>query len=311
MNEEDMVDEEEVSDEIEVSVIDDRPEEDRVAPRDKSAPGDDDFDTDDEIAGAGEKVRKRIKRLRYEFHEERRAKEAAEKVQSEAVEYAKRVAAENERLKGVVDRGERVLLDQLKRKNETEIEVARNKIKAAVEEGDIDAQIAAQESLAQHKYEQVAANAFASRAMSDKAQINEQQQVQGGQNNGQQFTDPRAAEWAKRNTWFGKDNEMTYYAMGVHKELTDNGVSPLSDDYYKEIDKRVRNRFRDKLNVGGDEPAANERPGRVVAGASRSAGKRRTVQLTSTQVALANKLGITKEQYARELLKQAERNDNA
>ena len=125
----------------------------------------------------------------------------------------------------------------------------------------------------------------------------------------QQPLDPKTIEWLRDNPWFGPkgDEEMTSFAYGVHENLvTNEGVDPRSDDYYKRIDDRLRSVFPDKFGGenGAEEPAASPRTRTVVASANRSSGRPRKVQLTSTQVDLAKRLGITPEQYAKQLLKE-------
>jgi len=123
--------------------------------------------------------------------------------------------------------------------------------------------------------------------------------------------DPKLQSWLQKNEWFGKDEEMTSFAYGVHERLIKrDGVDPRTDEYYSRLDERVRELFPGKFDdtsgveVGTEEPSARPRTNTVVAPANRSSGKPRKVQLTSTQVALAKRLGITPEQYAKQLLKE-------
>ena len=114
----------------------------------------------------------------------------------------------------------------------------------------------------------------------------------------------RALDWANENTWFNKDSKMTSYAFGVHEELVKKGVVGDSEEYYKEIDREMRKVFPDKFDdVIEDEETQQSQTGNVVAPTKRSAKKPRTVRLTSTQVNLARRLGLTKEQYAAQLMK--------
>ena len=118
--------------------------------------------------------------------------------------------------------------------------------------------------------------------------------------------DPKAIAWTQKNPWFGKDEEMTSFAMGAHQKLLREGVNPTTDGYYEKIDERLRDTFPGKVsgaNMAGDS-SASPRTSTVVASADRSSGPSRKVQLSSTQVALAKRLGITPEQYAKQLLRE-------
>jgi len=301
------------ADEVRYEIVDDTPEEDRRPERDPNAVGDEDFDSDEEIEGVGEKVNKRIKRLRYEFHEQKRRADAAEKMQREAIEYAKSVQSSNAELKGIVDRGEKVLLSQIKQRTDSEIEAAKNTYKAALEEGDVDAVVAAQERLAETKYEQLTAGTYINQAANDngKQQQQQQQQQQAAQQQGS--VDPRANSWAQNNPWFGQDKEMTMFAYGVHENLVNSGIDPVrnADEYYKSVDKRVREVFPGKFSddSGRGEPPANRGQRTVVAPGSRSSGKTRKVQITPTQAQLAKRLGISLEDYAKEQLRLQQREE--
>jgi hypothetical protein len=119
--------------------------------------------------------------------------------------------------------------------------------------------------------------------------------------------DAKTKAWAAQNEWFGNDSEMTGYAFGVHESLVKQGINPQSqaDEYYNRIDDSMRQRFPDKFGGQQVEAAPVRQAGSVVAPAGRSAKKPRRVQLTSTQVALAKRLGLSAEQYAAQLLKEA------
>lgn len=291
-----IVDDSSIADEdVQIDVIDDRPEEDRVEPRKDAAPE----DIDTEIEEVGGRAQKRIKKLKYEYHEERRSKEAAERMKEEAVRYAEQVAQENQNLKSLLQRGEKVLLTEMKSRADSELEKARNDYKSAYEAGDADRLISAQEALNRSQYDQE----VASRTVP-------QMQVQPPPTMPQpvQQQDPKLQSWLSDNEWFGKDTEMTSFAYGVHEKLVQSdGVDPRTDDYYQKLDSRLRQVFPEKFGdeMGAEEPAASPRTQTVVASANRSSGKPRKVQLTSTQVGLAKRLGITPEQYAKQLLKDA------
>ena len=293
--------------ELDIDVLDDRPEEDRVAPRDGSGSLSVD---DDEINQYSGRAGKRIGQLKYEYHEERRQKESAEKMREEAVHYAQQVARQNEELRAVVQQGESVLLENIKARGNSDLENARGEYRTAYEAGDTDALLKAQEELNR-------AQQYSYMAESQREIVPDHIRQPTPQLPAQQ-TDQRLASWTSKNEWFGSgpnsDQEMTSFAYGVHQNLVNQGVNPHSDEYYEKIDERVRSVFPERMgnNVeggrGNEVSAANPRRNSVVASAARSSNAPRKVQLTSTQVALAKRLGITKEQYAKQLLKEM-RND--
>tara|TARA_R110002012_G_scaffold101247_1_gene240115 strand:- start:1546 stop:2508 length:963 start_codon:yes stop_codon:yes gene_type:complete len=292
---------------LEVDVIDDTPEEDkgRVPPEVRSSE-----DHEEELTNVSNNVQKRIKKLKYDFHEERRAKEASSRLKDEAVTYAQRIQKENEKLRELVNRGEQVLLDEVKTRTEKELEAAKFQLKRAHEDGDPDSIVNAQEVLSRASYDSQKAQEY----MPSASQIPEQPQPQ--QARAQPQADPRAANWAQKNPWFRSDREMTAVALAVHEDLVSSGVDPKSDNYYQSIDSRMRERFPEKFGGDGQEEVevsdgpdlrsdGNRRtPSTVVAPARRTTGaKPRKVQLTKTQVVLAKRLGVTPEDYAKQLLK--------
>tara|TARA_Y100000592_G_scaffold100768_1_gene182662 strand:- start:2052 stop:2966 length:915 start_codon:yes stop_codon:yes gene_type:complete len=279
------------SDVFEIDVVDDRPEDDQVEPRSSESD-----DNDSEIEEVGGRAQKRINKLKYEFHEERRSKEAAERMREEAVRYAEQVAQENQQLKEVLERGEKVLISEMRGRADAALEKARIDYKTAYESGDPDQLIVAQEALNRSQSEKM----MAERSVPQMENAPPPPPPP-------KAPDPRLERWLGDNSWFGKDREMTSFAYGVHEKLVMNdGVNPESEEYYQKIDQRMREVFPSQFGVdtGAEEPAASRRSSTVVAPADRSSGKPRRVQLTSTQVALAKRLGITPEQYAKQLLKE-------
>jgi len=296
-------------DDINVDVVDDRPEGDRVSPRADS----DQMDLDEEIEGVDNRVKKRINRLKYEYHEERRAKDAADRMRNEAVAHLQRMQGENVQLRNLLQRGEGVLLEEMRARSEGEAQKAKAAYKQAYEEGDSDALADAQEKMVQATHDVQMASSMSPGSISNNvprtpAPSFMQQNPQANQGAQVPNPDPQAVEWMGRNPWFGKDEEMTSFAYGVHEKLVlKDGVNPRSDEYYARIDERIREVFPEKF--GGEESrgetAVTPRTNTVVAPASRSTGSRpRTVQLTATQVALAKRLGITPQQYGAQLLKE-------
>jgi len=284
---------------FEVEIVDDRPEEDRVAKRNESATTKVE-DDDDEAKNYSEKVQKRIKALKYDYHEERRAKEEASRLQEEALNYAKKLQKENEELRKSLSDGESVLINQAKGRVDAELEKAKKDYKEAYESGDPDKLVEASSELARIQSEKQRVDSY----VPPKPQQPKKQETPIPQQPQKPQVSQRALDWANDNTWFNKDSRMTSYAFGVHEELVKKGVVGDSEEYYKEIDREMRKVFPDKFDdVNEDEETQQSQTGIVVAPTKRSAKKPRTVRLTSTQVNLANRLGLTKEQYAAQLMK--------
>ena len=281
--------------EFDLEIVDDRPDEDQVAPRDESVtPEEPDEDEVQEYSG---RAGKRINKLKYEFHEERRQKEAAERMREEAVRYAENMHRQNEELRQVLGQGENLLLEQMKQANEAQLSQARDGYKNAYEEGNTDKLLQAQEALIRAQREQEFVQSNQGVVPDHLRQPSPPPPVQ---------QDPKLASWMSQNEWFGSDEEMTSLAYGVHSSLVKSGVDPKSDEYYNKIDQRMRQVYPDRFGNGmaGEEPVANSPTPTVVAPAGRSSNKPRKVQLTSTQVSLAKRLGLSPEQYAKQLLKE-------
>jgi hypothetical protein len=287
---------------FEIEIVDDLPPEHQNRPRQaKDAKVDDSLsEDDDEIKSYSESVQKRIKKMTWEREEKERQRIEAENLREEALRYAQQIQQENEKLRKTLEEGEGVLVNQAKGRVAAELDKARAAYKAAYETGDPDALIEAQEKLTMLQTEK-------SRYENYKPQPR-QRQVQQPQYQQQTPTPPRpsdrALEWAKRNDWFEKDAEMTGYAYGLHQRLVTEGIAPDTERYYNEIDTAVRRVFPEKFDDGSLEVSAPQRQaGNVVAPAARSGKKPRRVKLTSTQAALAKRLGLTNEQYAAQLMK--------
>ena len=285
---------------FEVEIVDDRPEEDRVPKRKEDTQPKVEGD-EDEAKNYSDKVQTRIKELKYEYHEERRAKEEASRLQEEALNYAKKLQKENEELRKSLFDGENVLINQAKGRVDAQLEKAKIDYKDAYESGDPDKLADASAELARIQNEK-------SRVDTYTPPKQPQPMVEQPKPIPQQPQKPqvsqRALDWANENTWFNKDSKMTSYAFGVHEELVKKGVVGDSEEYYKEIDREMRKVFPDKFDdVIEDEETQQSQTGNVVAPTKRSAKKPRTVRLTSTQVNLARRLGLTKEQYAAQLMK--------
>jgi hypothetical protein len=279
---------------IELEVVDDTPPEDRGRkPLDREV----EDPSDDEVAEYSDKVQKRIKELSHARHDERRAKEAALREREEATRIAQQLLEENKRLRETYNAGAQTYTEMASQKAEMEMQFARQKLKEAQETYDTDQIIAAQEELAAARYRLEQAKSFKPSALQIPETDVYSQPTQ--QQSGATY-DPKAAKWQSRNQWFGNDDEMTSLALAVHKKLVENGVDPRTDTYYERIDARMREVFPDYFGEARREP---KRPATVVAAPTRTAGKKVGVKLTKTQEALAKRLNLTNEQYAREVLK--------
>ena len=284
---------------FEIEVVDDTPEEDRGKPR-RAEGADPKVPDDDEVQSYSEGVQKRIKQLKFEYHEERRAKEEAARLQDEALKYAQQIQQENEKLRKTLEEGEGVLVNQAKGRVAAELDKAKAAYKAAYETGDPDALIEAQEKLTTLQNEKIRYENYKPQPRQQQAPQPQYQQPTPQPNR----PSDRALQWAQRNDWFEKDSEMTGYAYGLHEKLVKSGVAPDTEEYYSQIDNAVRRVFPDRFDdVSFEETAPQRQTGNVVAPAARSGKKPRKVQLTSTQVSLAKRLGLSNEQYAAQLMK--------
>lgn len=307
--EDDIVKEMEAADEspVVVEVMDDRPESDRVSGRVSS-----DGDNEDDLRDATKSVQKRINKLKYDYHEERRSKEAAHRMREEAVRYAQSSQEENKRLRELLNRGEKVLIDEVRARAQTEVDAAKEKVRQALEEGESSAIVEAQEALAKASYDSHKADEYTPVTTETSPQAPPPAPQRQRPVPPVRRPDPKAAEWASRNSWFGQDREMTSFAYAAHETaVKDEGLNPQSDEYYARIDEKMRERFPEKFDGdSGDNPGSElrtegtpSRPASVVAPARRSNGSKPSkIQLTRTQVALAKRLGITPEAYAKQVL---------
>jgi hypothetical protein len=306
--------------EVDLEVVDDRPPEDqRANSKAKGATSDE----DEELQGYSDKVKKRINKLRYDQHEERRRREDAERMREEAIRVAQQLTQHNQSLQQILHDGEGVLLSQSKGRAELALQHAEVMLRQAVEEGNTDRQIEAQKLLnrAQTDLDGVSRHVgqYKQRPPARGPEPAYQPQQQAQHQAQQQAPQPRApsekaAGWAQKNSWFQSDDhtEMTAYAYGVHeKMIRKEGIDPESDEYYDELDKRVQSRFPEyfgEVESGSADvsvSSTSRSPSVVVAPSSRNNGaKPRKVRLSRTQVALAKRLGLTVEQYANQMLKE-------
>jgi len=281
-------------DELEVEVVNDTPKADRN--RKPSTPPEE--ITEEELKKYSDQVQQRIKHLGKGYHDERRAKEAALRERDELERFVKSIQDENSKLKGSVNKNQTALVEQAKKTAEVELSQAKKAYKDAYEAGDADAILIAQESLTGAKIKTDKLNNVKIPTLQEQPD-----EVKTKEEPETATVDPKAQDWAKKNTWFGADDEMTSLALGLHNKLAKQGVDLQSDEYYEAIDSRMRQLFPDKFEEGIAETEEAEKPKKqanVVAPATRSVAPKK-VKLTQTQVAIAKRLGVPIELYAQKV----------
>jgi hypothetical protein len=277
-----------------IEVVDDTPPEDRNRKPMAEPPKE---VTDDELSKYDESVQKRIKHFSKGYHEERRAKETAQREKEEALRVAQTVFEENQRLKGSVNQNQAALLEQAKRVVGNEIDDAKRLYKEAYESGDSDKLLEAQEALTNAKIRADKVNNFRPTPL----QVDETPVQIPPQQAKPAPVDDKLLAWQDENQWFGKNRRMTSYALGLHEDLLEEGIPAGSDEYYRRINADVKDRFPDEFGTGGSVDAKSQRTkSNIVAPATRSTAPRKIV-LTQTQVNIAKRLGVPLELYARKV----------
>jgi len=246
-----------------------------------------------ELEEYSEGVQRRIAKLTKKWREAERQKEAA-------LDYAKGVQHEHSQLKTKFSKLEPNYVKALENRVTSGIEAAKAKLATARDAGDINAEVDAQKSIAQLGIEEVRLNALKDRQSQDKEKEVKTPSLTDTVGRPPP-PDPKAEAWAEQNAWFGKDNAMTYTAFDYHKKLTeDEGFDPNTDEYYAEIDKRMKLDFPHKF--GKTDSQESTKLTQTVASAKRSVNpSRKTIRLTSSEVAIAKKLGVPLEEYAKQL----------
>jgi len=249
---------------------------------------------DEELESYSKRVKRRIDRLTGKIREAERQKE-------EALTYAQSVKATSDNLKKKYSQLETSGLKDREEKIQSNLKATYATLAAAREAGDLESEVNAQKEIARLGYEE--ARLEEQKSSTSRAELMERPVniTPSRQPQKTREPDPKAQDWAQRNNWFGKDSAMTYTAFDIHKKLVDEeDFDPTSDDYYEEVDKRIRLEFPHKFDRSGDREST--RPVRTVASARRSVKPgRKTVSLTSSQVAIAKKLGVPLEEYAKQL----------
>lgn len=287
---------------VDVQIEDDTPEADRGKPTSDDRPADDDLTEEDEATAYTKRVKNRLGKEAARYHNERRTREDRERQLNEAVQVAQRLINENNQLKGFIENGEKVFMTEHQQRLDADIKQAQHAYREAIEAGDVTGQVAAQTNLARLS------------AQADRISIHRPQPLGRTDPNSvvQQFAqpvqqaqpEPEALRWQEKNKWFGRDDAMTAYAMGLHKQLEREGVVPSDGkEYWGRLDKDLKQRFPEKYTPITDS-GTPRRTNTVVAPATRTAGGKqtRTVTLTETQASLARRLGLTVQQYAEQLV---------
>jgi hypothetical protein len=258
----------------------------------------------DELDEYSDAAKQKIAGFRKIYHDERRLKEEADRERMEAINVAKLLYEENKALKGRVTNSEKYAVDSFKTSAEREMEDAKREYKDAYDSGDGERLADAQEKITKAHLKLDKAESASQNMLQKSALQEEKNEVKIQQQSEKPVRDEKAATWQDRNSWFGQDDEMTSLALGLHEKLVkENGMAyATTDEYYKRIDETMRKRFPENF-----EEVENEKPRQklstVVASASRSTSSKK-IRLTTSQQNIAKRLGLTNEQYARELIKE-------
>ena len=247
----------------------------------------------DELKEYSEGVQKRIAKLTRKMREAERQKE-------EAIAYAESIKKDKETVEGRLSKLDKTYVSEFESRVKTNLAAAKLALKTAIESQDIEAQVAAQEQIANLTMDAARLSSMKNREEAPKKEVN----INTQRTDRKPATDPKAEEWAANNSWFGNDSAMTYTAFDIHKKLVEEeGYDPKTDEYYTEVDKRIRLEFPHKFDKVESKPTERAKPAQNVASAKRSAstGRKKTVKLTPSQVAIAKRLGVPLEDYAKQL----------
>ena len=249
----------------------------------------------DELKEYSEGVQKRIAKLTRKMRE-------AERQREEAIAFAESAKKDKEAMEGRLSKLDKNYVSEFESRVKTNLAAAKLALKNAIESQNVEAQVAAQEQIANLTVDAARLSSMKSREEPKKEkEVNITPQRSNTQ---PAATDPKAEEWAAKNSWFGNDSAMTYTAFDIHKKLVEEeGFDPKTDEYYTEVDKRIRLEFPHKFDKVAETTTERAKPAQNVASAKRSAstGRKKTVKLTSSQVAIAKRLGVPLEDYAKQL----------
>ena len=249
----------------------------------------------DELKEYSDGVQKRIAKLTRKMRE-------AERQREEAIAFAESAKRDKEAMEGRLSKLDKNYVSEFESRVKTNLAAAKLALKNAIESQNVEAQVAAQEQIAN-----LTVDAARLSSMKNREEPKKEKEVNitpQRSNTQPAATDPRAEEWAAKNSWFGNDSAMTYTAFDIHKKLVEEeGFDPKTEEYYTEVDKRIRLEFPHKFDKVAETTTERAKPAQNVASAKRSAstGRKKTVKLTSSQVAIAKRLGVPLEDYAKQL----------
>jgi hypothetical protein len=289
---------------LEIEIEDDTPEEDRGRkPADPAKVKALEVEVD-ELDKYSKDAKDKMIQMKRVWNDERRAREEAERERQAAIDAAKRLLEDNNRMKAMINNGQQEYKEAVKDSAEMQLKMAKKAYKEAYEAGDAEQMMEAQEAIAKAAFKEEKIRNFNPQPLQEERfDVQIQQQYQPAPR-----LDDKVVEWQESNPWFGQDEEMTASALGLHEKLKRQGVKVGSDEYYATLDKTMRKRFpenfeeSEEVEVEQKEDAPKAKPKTVVAPATRSTASKK-VKLKTSQVAIAKRLGLTPEQYVRELLK--------
>jgi len=284
-----------VEEKIEIEQVQESPAEDKTFENEREIKLEKKEDKKDELKEYSDGVQKRIAKLTRKMREAERQKE-------EAIAFAESAKKSQSELQNRLSKLDKSYVSEFESRVSTNLSAAKQALKTAIEAQDVEGQVKAQEQIATLTMDAARLSSLKTQAEAPKEEkevnITPQRSTQST------VTDPRAEEWAANNAWFGNDSAMTYTAFDIHKKLVEEeGYDPKSDEYYAEVDKRIRVEFPHKFDKIENTSTERAKPAQTVASAKRSAstGRKRTVKLTPSQVAIAKRLGVPLEDYAKQL----------
>jgi len=298
--------------EIDIEIEDDTPPEDRgqkPMPQEK-VKALEEATEEEEAELAPRDQKERLQQYKKVWHDERRAKEAALREQQEAIELARKMLEENKRLKAQYSAGEKTYIETVQSHTDTQVAMAKREYKEALESGDADRVVEAQSKLSEATYAAQQAKQFKPTALQEDENEVKIQQVEQQQPR----IDAKTQNWLDDNPWYGTKKAMSNFAVGIHEELVDEYGKDIvgSDQYYRRIDQTMRKKFPEYFDIEEESSTQAEvkenqtpqktKPSTVVAPATRSTSSKQ-VRLKQSQLALIRKLGLSPEQYSREVLK--------
>ena len=280
---------------IEVEQVSETPAEDKTFENERETKLEKKEEKKDELKEYSEGVQKRIANLTRKMREAERQKE-------EAIAFAEAAKKSQSELQNRLSKLDKSYVSEFESRVSTNLSAAKQALKTAIEAQDVEGQVKAQEQIATLTMDAARLSSLKTQAEAPKEEkevnITPQRSTQSP------VTDPRAEEWAANNAWFGNDSAMTYTAFDIHKKLVEEeGYDPKSEEYYAEVDKRIRVEFPHKFDKIENTSTERAKPAQTVASAKRSAstGRKKTVKLTPSQVAIAKRLGVPLEDYAKQL----------